>query len=139
VPHVNRVTLLGASLSLTLGAVPAASQIVVAPVVEPPPATLPATFARAEDGRSTLRAVRLETPLTLDGRLEEEIYQTLEPASGFYLANPNDGSLATEDTHVWILFDARNLYVAVRCFDSRPDRIVANEMRRDNRNIYLND
>jgi hypothetical protein len=138
-PQGRHASLLATALILGLGALPAGSQTVADTTVEPPAPTLPATFARADDGRSTLVAVRLQAPLTLDGRLEEEMYQRLQPASGFFLANPNDGSLATEDTYVWIFFDARNLYVAVRCFDSRPDRIVANEMRRDNRNIYLND
>ena len=135
----RRFTILLASAVAVVGAVPAWSQTAPAPVVEPPRPALPATFARANDGRSTLVAVRLESPITLDGRLDEDVYGRLQPASGFFRANPNDGSLATEDTHVWIFFDDRNVYVGVRCFDSQPDRIVADEMRRDNRNIFLDD
>ncbi|HSH75759.1 MAG TPA: DUF5916 domain-containing protein, partial [Longimicrobiales bacterium] len=46
---------------------------------------------------------------------------------------------ATEDTQVWVFFDSDQLYVGLRALDSRPDRMVANEMRRDNRNIWQND
>jgi len=100
---------------------------------------LPATFARGADGRSTMRAVRLPAGLAIDGRLDEKIYATIEPASGFLRINPNDGTPAADDTHVWVLYDDDHVYIAVRCFDSQPDRIVANEMRRDNFNIYRND
>ncbi len=105
----------------------------------PPPPTPPATVARGEDGRVTMRAIRLSEPLTLDGVLDETVYGANPPVSDFAQQYPNSGEPATEQTEVWIFFDSRNVYVGVRCWDSRPDLIVANEMRRDNRNIWLND
>jgi hypothetical protein len=109
------------------------------PRVAPLPPALPATFIRADDGRSTIRAIRLNEPLVLDGRLDEAVYRTIQPASGFVQQEPQAGAPATEDTEVWVFFDDRNVYVAFRCFDSRPERIVANEMRRDSSNIFQND
>ena len=49
-----------------------------------------------EPGRVTLRAVRLSDPLTLDGRLDEEVYRQVAPASGFVQQEPNEGQPATE-------------------------------------------
>ena len=43
---------------------------------------------------------------------------------------------ATEPTEMWVFFDDDNLYIAARCLDSQPDRIAANELRRDNSNIF---
>jgi hypothetical protein len=40
---------------------------------------------------------------------------------------------------MWVFFDDGYLYVAARCLDSQPDRIVANELRRDGNNISQND
>ena len=40
---------------------------------------------------------------------------------------------------MWILFDARNIYIAARCRDSHPERIIANDMRRDGSNVSQND
>ena len=97
---------------------------------------LPATFVRSEDGQSTIRAVRLKEPLTLNGRLDEAIYNTVEPATGFLHENPISGEPAKEQTQVWVFFDDRNVYVALRCLDSQPDTIVANEMRRDAQTIW---
>jgi len=106
---------------------------------DPPAPTLPSTFVRAPDGRSTIRAVRVPEGIVLDGRLDEEIYTTVQPASDFIQQEPTAGEPATEKTEIWLFFDERNVYISFRCFDSRPDRIVANEMRRDNNNIFQND
>jgi len=99
----------------------------------------PPTVGRDADGRMTVRAVRVERPPVLDGVLDEEVYRTLTPASSFVQQYPVNGEPATEDTQVWISFDSDNVYVALRAWDSRPDQMVANEMRRDNQNIWLND
>ena len=57
----------------------------------------------------------------------------------FVQQEPHEGEPATERTEVWIFFDATNIYFAVRCLDDQPDRIIANEMRRDSNNIFQND
>ena len=45
------------------------------------------------------------------------------------------GSPATEKTDVWLTFDHDQVYVSFRCWETRPERMIANEMRRDNSNI----
>ena len=87
----------------------------------------------------TVRAVMLESPLSLDGRLEEDIYQQVPSISDFIQQEPFEGREATEKTEVWVFFDARNIYVAARNWDSQPHLIRANELRRDNYNIFMND
>jgi hypothetical protein len=86
-----------------------------------------------------MRAVRIAAPIVLDGRLDEAAYTETLPASDFVQQEPREGEPATEKTEVWVFFDDRNVYVSGRLWDSQPDRITANEMRRDNRNIFLND
>ena len=51
----------------------------------------------------------------------------------------DEGEPATEKTDAWIFFDDANLYIAARCWDSHPEREVANELRRDNGNILGNE
>ena len=86
-----------------------------------------------------VRAVYLRTPLTLDGRLDEAVYDEVTPTSGFIQQEPHEGQPATEPTDVWVLFDDTTLYVSVRMWDSHPERILASEMRRDNGGISLRD
>ena len=101
----------------------------------PAPPAPPAVVARDAAGRVTLRATRLVEPLVIDGRLDEPAYERVPAVVGFIQQEPREGEPATEATEAWIFFDDRNLYVAARLLDSQPDRIVANEMRRDHWNI----
>ena len=91
----------------------------------------PATVSRSAEGGVTVRAVRIAEPLKLDGRLDESVYTTVPAIGDFIQQNPRPGEPATEKTELWILFDDKNLYISARCWDSHPEREVANEMRRD--------
>ena len=62
------------------------------------------------------------------------------PASTFIQMEPTPGAPATEKTEVWIAFDEANLYLTVRCWDSRPPSgWVMDEMRRDSGNVRQGD
>src|SRR3990170_763461 len=104
----------------------AAPAALESPVPQPP-----ATIARDAAGRATVRAVRLSDPLRVDGRLDESLYTTAVPASDFVQIEPNDGAPATEKTEVWVSFDREHVYVTVRAWESQPERMIVNEMRRD--------
>ena len=97
------------------------------------------TTAARQSTPQTVRAVRLTADLKLDGRLDERVYQEVPSIGDFVQQEPVEGAQATERTEVWLLFDDTHLYVAARCWDSQPERLVANEMRRDNANIEEND
>jgi Domain of unknown function (DUF5916)/Carbohydrate family 9 binding domain-like len=115
----------------------AAAQIAGGPRdVAPAPPVAPDTVARDDRGRATVRAVRIDQPLRLDGRLDDEVYRAVPPIGGFIQQLPVEGGPAVDPTEIWILFDDVNLYIAAHCYDSEPDRIVANELRRDNQNIF---
>jgi hypothetical protein len=105
----------------------------------PPVPVAPNVINRDDEGRATLRATRLSTPLRLDGRLDEAVYSTTPSFSDFLQMEPVEGEVATERTEGWLLFDDEALYVTFRCWESRPDALVANEMRRDSNNIFQND
>ena len=127
-------------LALGLGAPSAAQEPRVGPTARDGLTRVDSpTPASGELGEITLRAFRLEGPLDVDGVLDDAVYGRIEPASGFLQQDPDHGQSATEDTHVWVLYDDTHVYVALRALDSRPEQMVANEMRRDNRNIWMND
>ena len=105
----------------------------------PPPPRPPAVINRDRSGRATLRAVRLTSPLAIDGALAEAVYEDVPSVTDFIQMEPDGGALATEQTEVWVLFDDDNIYVSVRCWESHPERIVANDMRRDGSNVPSTD
>jgi hypothetical protein len=105
-----------------------------------PPALIGSeVVSRDAAGRVTIRAVRLREPLIVDGLLQDSIYSQVPAIGDFVQQEPHEGEPATERTELWIFFDATNIYFAVRCLDDQPERIIANEMRRDSNNIFQND
>jgi Domain of unknown function (DUF5916) len=105
----------------------------------PPPPVAPATVTRDAAGRATIRAVRLTSPIRLDGLLDEAMYQEVPPISDFIQTEPGNGEPATQKTEVWVFFNRSHVYVAVRLWESHPERMILNEMRRDNTALYRND
>jgi hypothetical protein len=105
----------------------------------PAPPIAPEIITRDADGRATVRAMRLSSPLRIDGQLDEAIYTSIPAMTGLIQVEPAAGTPASEKTEAWLTFDRDQVYVSFRCWDSEPDRIMANEMRRDNTNIFQND
>ena len=101
-----------------------------------PPPVPPEVITRDDRGRVTVRAFRLDRPLEIDGRLNEEVYVTTRSIGGFLQQVPKEGAPTTEQTEAWIFFDDDNLYFSARMHESQPERIVANEMRHDGVNIF---
>jgi hypothetical protein len=91
---------------------------------------------RDEDGRATIRAVRT-TPLRIDGRLDDPLYSTVPPISGFVQVEPQVGVPSAERTEMWVAFDDDNFYVTFKNWESEPGRRVASDMRRDG-NVLFN-
>ncbi len=119
---------------------PAAGLALPVPIIDgPPPPTAPDVISRDAAGRATVRAVRLTGPFTLDGRLDDAIYADVPALSDFVQQEPREGQPATERTDVWVFFDDERVYFSFRCWETEPERLIANEMRRDNVNVYQND
>jgi hypothetical protein len=96
-------------------------------------------MTRSDDGGVTVRAVRISEEMHIDGNLDERVYSEIMPLEEFIQQEPHEGSPATERTQAWVMFDDRNIYISARCWDTHPEREVANEMRRDSSNIIQNE
>ncbi|MAG70492.1 MAG: DUF5916 domain-containing protein [Vicinamibacterales bacterium] len=110
-------------------------------ILGPPPPVPPAMVARDDEGRTTMRAVRLDedAPLQIDGRLDESIYTEVAGVGGFVQQEPDEGAPPTQPTEIWVFFDDTTFYLSVRNWDSEPERIVAREMRRGNVGVASDD
>lgn len=78
-----------------------------------------------------IRTLRIHQPIQVNGELSEAIWQGAEHISNFTQRELNEGELATERTDVAILYDQKNLYIGVWCYDSNSDKIVAQKLKRD--------
>ena len=86
---------------------------------------------QSPDGRRTLQATELQTPIVLDGVLTDEAWQRAEATGEFVQAEPHDGEPASESTEVRVAFDREALYIAVYCRDSAAGDLIVNDIRKD--------
>lgn len=78
-----------------------------------------------------ITAYKLENQaVTFDGKLTEDCWQN-NSIHEFTQKDPLEGAKESEKTDVWIAYDDKNLYVAARLSDSKPDSIDAGLARRD--------
>ncbi len=78
-----------------------------------------------------VHALRIDEPITIDGKLTEPAWQRAQPATHFVQWNPSPGNPASYDTDARFLYDHENLYIGVRCFDPEPDKITVSGLERE--------
>jgi hypothetical protein len=83
------------------------------------------------DSLPPIRAERLASPVTLDGALADAAWQGAPSSTRLVQGDPVEGVAPSESTWVWLAYDDQALYVAARMWDSHPDSIIANLVRRD--------
>lgn len=79
----------------------------------------------AQDRSKVLEIKRTDRPPRIDGLLDDDCWQNIQPVSGFIQYNPVNGAPASEETYVWAAYDDRYIYFAFLMKDSHPDRIWA--------------
>src|SRR5688500_4616076 len=78
-------------------------------------------------------AVPSSSPIIIDGKLTEPVWELAPPINEFVQREPAEGSAPSQRTDARIAFDTVALYVAVRAYDTEPQRIVGMLTRRDQR------
>jgi len=70
-------------------------------------------------------------PPVIDGRLDDTAWAQVDWTGDFIQHEPYEGKSPTEQTAFKILYDAKNLYVAIKAHDSQPNLIEQRLSRRD--------
>lgn len=68
---------------------------------------------------------------TINGILEDEAWSLVEWGNDYIEWQPDENTPPSHQTKFKILYDSKNLYIGVRCYDSEPDKIVKRLSRRD--------
>jgi len=80
----------------------------------------------------TYTTIRLSTAKpVIDGKLGDDCWKTGEWAGDFTQWIPKEGAKPSQETQFKILYDDKNLYVAIRAFDKEPEKISRKGGRRD--------
>ena len=75
--------------------------------------------------------MRLDAPIRVDGKLDEEVWGRIPATADFTQQRPVPGAKPTERTEVYIAYDDEALYVGVRLWRERPQDIARGLSRRD--------
>lgn len=92
----------------------------------------PQTLALTDTIKSYTTARVKGEPPHIDGSLNDPAWEQVSWGGGdFRQLQPDKGKPAAVQTKFKILYDAKNLYVGIRCFDPEPNNIVRRMSRRD--------
>src|SRR3954453_23429376 len=97
--------------------------------------TISAVAANDRPATMTIEAVAIPitSPIVLDGKLNEEIWQQAPAIVDFVQRDPDEGRPPTMRTEARVAYDETALYVAVRAYDTDAAKIVGILTRRDQR------
>lgn len=96
------------------------------------PLSVTAQSGSASSARPVARASKLATAPTLDGDvLNDAAWSGVEPATGFWQIQPNEGRPASQKTEVFIGYTDVSLYIGVIAYDDNPSAIIVTDSRRD--------
>jgi hypothetical protein len=69
--------------------------------------------------------------IVVDGQLNEPVWDDAPVAADFTQSEPLEGSRASEETEVKILYDHDNLYFGIVAHDREPGRIIISDLKKD--------
>lgn len=91
--------------------------------------TAGAQYSGAE--KKAFDAFRTQNRITVNGELDEEIWQSAAVAAGFIQAFPIPGAPPTYETEVRVLYDDNAIYIGATLYDAHPDSILRELTQRD--------
>ena len=80
-----------------------------------------------------IKAVQIDGPITMDGRLNEDVWAQAQPAKGFTQGgrSAHPGQPASQETEARFLYDSDNLYIGVICYENDVEHMIVNGLKRD--------
>ena len=78
-----------------------------------------------------LHIQKTEQAITVDGILNETVWQQAEKAKDFFISTPIDTAFAKSKTEVMLTYDDKNLYIAAVCYDEIPGEYIIQSLKRD--------
>jgi hypothetical protein len=82
-------------------------------------------------GRPRTSPSRTSTPPVIDGRLDDEVWQTATKITELVQQSPLDGAPATEATDIYIAYDSDQIYFGFHAHYEDPSIMRANRVDRD--------
>ena len=96
------------------------------------PFLVAAQMTQAQEEKPVIETRDIGTSeIKLDGVLDEEVWRSVTPATGFIQEDPDEGEACTEKSEIYVIYNEDNLYIGAKLYDSDPSGILAYQKRRD--------
>ncbi len=89
----------------------------------------------ADTKQKNVYTMRTPSPPVIDGVIDDEVWESVQPASDFFRFQPESGGHAPVRTEVKFLYDDVALYVAATMYDPAPNSIPTQLSKRDDDDI----
>lgn len=83
--------------------------------------------------KKSIQAISVNENITVDGKLDEEIWKTAPIATDFVMFDPDNGKPISPEkkTNVQIVYDNTAVYIAATLYDNEPGKILKEITQRD--------
>ena len=90
-------------------------------------------FAIGYSQKKSLQTSITSEKITLDGKLEEPIWQSVPVATDFVMFQPDNGKKVADNkkTEVRVLYDNEAIYIGALLYDNEPNKILKEITKRD--------
>lgn len=79
----------------------------------------------------TTKSINTAEAPTIDGLIDEKSWDVVEWSTDFIEREPDENTAPSEQSKFKIIYDKKFLYIAFRCYDKDPSKIVKRMSRRD--------
>ncbi|MEO8194070.1 MAG: DUF5916 domain-containing protein, partial [Gemmatimonadales bacterium] len=108
------------------------TMIVFASLIVPPGSVRAQAGGVHPQAAPVANAVRLTSGVSVDGKLDEEVWRTAPAITEFRQSQPNEGKPGTQRTEVRFAYDDQAIYIGARMLDSLGGKgVVTRLLRRD--------
>ena len=88
------------------------------------------TIASAQEVRKSIFVKKIDQSITIDGQLDESIWQSAEVGNDFWEFFPTDSIKSDDKTEIRVLYDDQNLYLGIKS-GTRGDEFQVGTLKRD--------
>ncbi len=88
-------------------------------------------FAQKKNANTRFHIHKTQSPIIIDGSIDEKAWEQTERLDNFYMVLPMDTSMATVRTDVRMAYDSKSIYIIAICYKKIKGANMVESLRRD--------
>ena len=92
---------------------------------------LPTVQSQKKNADYRLHIRKTNSPITIDGKIDEDAWQVTDVAKDFFMVLPEDTGKAEQFSEVRMCYDDKHIYLAATFYNNPPGPYYVESLRRD--------